>query len=68
MTDEELIAICMNIICTYSEPTQENHDISLSLFNRLYIISENAFQQLCIQAAYYKMWRPDIKTAVSIFE
>ena len=68
MTDEELIVLCMDIIRTYSEPTQENHDISLGLFNKLYLIAENTFQQLCIQAAYYKMWRPDIKTIVSIFE
>jgi len=68
MNDTEMVIECFNVINKYSGGTQKDYQLSDGAFGVLYRSAENTFQEMCVVAAYSKMWDKGNLTLINIFE
>lgn len=68
MTNEELVSLCREIIKKHSSRTEQDYYEVTAKVQILYPVMANIFQKACLKAMYDKLWLPESKTIVCLFD
>lgn len=68
MTNEELVSLCREMIVNHSARTEQDYYEVTARVQILYPMMANLFQKACLRAMYDKLWLPEKKTIICLFD
>ncbi len=68
MGDEEFVVRCRQVIREHLGRTQADYYWSVEKLNALYDVAATEFQRTCVRTAHNRLWTPEVKTLICLFD